>query len=43
MAGLGDFASMCVGSVKGVSSGIKSAGSVFGSLFGNIDSLIRKT
>tara|TARA_R110000751_G_scaffold52241_1_gene113999 strand:+ start:115 stop:267 length:153 start_codon:yes stop_codon:yes gene_type:complete len=43
MAGLGDFASMCVGSVKGVSTGIKAAGSGFGSLFGNIDGLIRKT
>ena len=41
--GLGDFTSMCVDSVKGVSTGIKVAGNGFGSLFGGLDSLIRKT
>ena len=43
MAGLGDFTSMCVDSVKGVGTGIKAAGGGFGSLFGNIDGLIRRT
>ena len=43
MAGLGDFTSMCVGSVKGVAGGIKTAGSGFGQLFGNMGSLIKRT
>jgi len=41
--GLGDFTSMCVDSVKGVSTGIKTAGSGFGQLFGNMGNLIKRT
>jgi hypothetical protein len=41
--GLGDFTSMCVDSVKGVSTGIKVAGSGFGQLFGGMGSLIKRT
>ena len=41
--GLGDFTGMCVDSVKGCGGMINGAGKGFASLFGGLDSLIRKT
>jgi hypothetical protein len=41
--GLGDFTAMCVDSVKGCNGVISGVGKGFGSLFGGLDSMVRRT
>jgi len=41
--GLGDFTAMCVDSVKGCNGVISGVGKRFGSLFGGLDSMVRRT
>jgi hypothetical protein len=41
--GLGDFTEICVNSVKGCNGVISGVGKGFGSLFGGLDSLVRRT
>ncbi len=41
--GLGDFTAMCVDSVKGCNGVISDVGKGFGSLFGGLDSMVRRT
>jgi len=41
--GLGDFTAMCVDSVKNVGPAISGVGKGFGSLFGGLDDMVRRT